>query len=449
MKSLSHKSQKGCDEPAFVFEFLQRATPFQTLDPEHLKELARRLQRRTVPKGEAIVRQGEVGDRCFFVQEGAVEVIQNDGHQERAVAVLESGALFGETSLLTESPRNATVRAIKPTQLLALSRSDFLEALSWNRLVAPALFELLRLRDRPIRCEEITVQSYTSQDGEKITTLKNLSQGTYYKLSDVGCFVWERLDGHHNLKDLAIEYLKRSGSFAPHTIAEVAGGLVSSGFAKSQTVKARKYLPSLSFGEKVVAKIKGIMEWRAVLRHVDPFFTRLYRVLRLRLLYTKVALSLIALVSLAGLIVFIFRIPALLTISVSIPFVIFSLLFIALSHDLGHAITTKFFGREILGIGIGWNWFSPIVFVDTSDMWPTPPPHRIAVHLAGLYTNLFFAGLASLFVWPFGLEKNLIFSLLSYLVVILNALPFFNSDGQYALSDFLEWKRSRTSSSSR
>lgn len=434
---------------------MKRASPFQSLDQEHLENLVGKLQKISVSKGEVVVREGEIGDRCFLVLEGEVEVLQKEGGHERSVALLQSGALFGETSLLTESPRNATVRATKLTQLLSLSRSDLREALSWNKLVAPALFELLRLRDRPIRCEEITVQSYTTQDGEKITILKDLHQGSYYRLSDIGCFVWERLDGHHNLKDLSIEYLKESGSFAPHAIAEVAGGLVSSGFAKSQIVRAQKYLPSLSFGKKVLVKIRGLMEWRAVLRHVDPFFTRLYQLLRLRFLYSKATQLLMALTSLGGVIVFIYKMPALFTIPAFfdktdslILFIILSLLFIAVSHDLGHAITTKFFGREILGIGIGWNWFSPILFVDTSDMWPTPPPQRIIVHLAGLYTNLFFAGLASLFVWPFGLEKNLIFSLLSYLVVILNVVPFFNSDGQYALSDFLEWKRSKTSSSS-
>lgn len=220
------------------------------------------------------------------------------------------GALFGEASLLAETPRNATVRAVMPVKLLALDRSDFLEALSWDRLVAPALIELLRLRDKPARHQDVTAQSYGTQDGEKMTTLKNPRQGNYYRLSSVGQFVWDRLDGRHNLKDLTLAYLKEAGSFRPHSIAEVIGGLVSSGFARSQIVKAKKYLPSPSLGQKIFLKFKGLMEWRAVLRDVDPFFTRLYRFLKLRFLFLKITQILMMLVSLCGGIAFFYKMSA-------------------------------------------------------------------------------------------------------------------------------------------
>ena len=43
-------------EEMLVANFLKRASPFSTLEGERLRNLARRLERRTVPTGETIVR---------------------------------------------------------------------------------------------------------------------------------------------------------------------------------------------------------------------------------------------------------------------------------------------------------------------------------------------------------------------------------------------------------
>ena len=42
---------------------------------------------------------------------------------------MEPGSFFGERALLTEEPRNATVRAVEDTDLYALSKEDFMGAL--------------------------------------------------------------------------------------------------------------------------------------------------------------------------------------------------------------------------------------------------------------------------------------------------------------------------------
>ena len=49
-------------EEMLVANFLKRASPFSTLEGERLRTLAGRLERRTVPAGEAIVRQCESGE---------------------------------------------------------------------------------------------------------------------------------------------------------------------------------------------------------------------------------------------------------------------------------------------------------------------------------------------------------------------------------------------------
>jgi NADH dehydrogenase len=72
--------------------------------------------------GEAIVQQGQVGRELFVILSGEVEV-SADG--AGAVARLGAREVFGERALLEDTPRNATVRATRASDVLVLSRADF------------------------------------------------------------------------------------------------------------------------------------------------------------------------------------------------------------------------------------------------------------------------------------------------------------------------------------
>ncbi|HKC22330.1 MAG TPA: cyclic nucleotide-binding domain-containing protein, partial [Gaiellaceae bacterium] len=76
--------------------------------------------------GEAVVTQGETGDRFYVVVEGDLGV-NVDGAE---VATLDDGDYFGEIALLRDVPRTATVRARRDSTLLALERDDFLAAVN-------------------------------------------------------------------------------------------------------------------------------------------------------------------------------------------------------------------------------------------------------------------------------------------------------------------------------
>jgi CRP-like cAMP-binding protein/predicted MFS family arabinose efflux permease len=87
--------------------------------------LAALLEEETVPAGEVIVYQGEIGVRFYILRSGAARVLV-DG---REVSRLRSGDWFGEVALLRDIPRTATVQATKGTALLSLSDADFHRAL--------------------------------------------------------------------------------------------------------------------------------------------------------------------------------------------------------------------------------------------------------------------------------------------------------------------------------
>jgi len=71
--------------------------------------------------GEAIVRQGQVGREMYVILQGEVEI---SAAGAGAVARLGAREVFGERALLEDTPRNATVRAVRASDVLVMSRSD-------------------------------------------------------------------------------------------------------------------------------------------------------------------------------------------------------------------------------------------------------------------------------------------------------------------------------------
>jgi hypothetical protein len=106
---------------------LLRAIPmFAPLAPPTIERLAANLTPVEAPAGRWIIREGEVGDRFYLVDEGELDVLIGD----RIVRREGPGMSFGEIALLRDVPRTASVRAATDSRLLALDRDVFLSAVT-------------------------------------------------------------------------------------------------------------------------------------------------------------------------------------------------------------------------------------------------------------------------------------------------------------------------------
>lgn len=124
-----------------------RAVPFFAALPEGLlQSLAAGATKEEYGAGESVVRQGEPGDTCYVVDRGRLSVLVTDGREEKEVAVLSEGALFGEMSLLTGQPRTATVRVIDDARLLSIGAPSLRAALEKSPALAHDLAEAATLR---------------------------------------------------------------------------------------------------------------------------------------------------------------------------------------------------------------------------------------------------------------------------------------------------------------
>jgi len=128
-------------------EFLARTPLFAGLEPELVKQLAARSRTRHLAAGQWLFREHEPGDSMYVVRAGRLEVMT-----EAAGAVIRElgrGDALGELALLTDSPRSASVRAARTTDLIAVSRADFTELLHSSPALSLALNRSLgrQLRD--------------------------------------------------------------------------------------------------------------------------------------------------------------------------------------------------------------------------------------------------------------------------------------------------------------
>lgn len=75
--------------------------------------------------GQAIFRQGDLGDRVYIILSGEAEVVKTVDGRESVIARLGAGEYFGEMALLNNATRNATVRCIDRMDLLSLPKTEF------------------------------------------------------------------------------------------------------------------------------------------------------------------------------------------------------------------------------------------------------------------------------------------------------------------------------------
>ena len=95
---------------------LGRVSLFADLSERELEELAQVAVPRSWLAGEVIFREGDSGDTCYVIRDGAVRVTRrhSDGRQI-ALADLREGDIFGELAMFGGETRSATVEAVEPT----------------------------------------------------------------------------------------------------------------------------------------------------------------------------------------------------------------------------------------------------------------------------------------------------------------------------------------------
>jgi CRP-like cAMP-binding protein len=109
--------------------------------------------------GELIVRQQDVGDCMYVIQEGEVEVFREEEGGEVPLAVLRERDFFGEVPLLDRTHRTASVRAKGDVRVLTVDRKTFVRRIHEDPALAYRLLQSLSRRIRDLNDEVATLMS--------------------------------------------------------------------------------------------------------------------------------------------------------------------------------------------------------------------------------------------------------------------------------------------------
>jgi MFS family permease len=111
--------------PAPELELIDRVPMFAPLSIALKERVAASLAPVSVSAGEVVIRAGDVGDRFYIVGGGELDIEVEGLHSAAG-----EGDYVGEIALLRDVPRTATVTAVVDSELYALERAAFLEAIT-------------------------------------------------------------------------------------------------------------------------------------------------------------------------------------------------------------------------------------------------------------------------------------------------------------------------------
>lgn len=139
-----------------TFDSLNSWKIFEHIPVAELKEIIEKLECRLYDNEESIIRENSIGDHIFILAKGKVRIEKQVGENSSTVLGFydEVGGLFGEMALLENKPRSAGMIADSNCEVLAVSKSDFLELVEsiplFTLAVAKNISQFLRETDEQL-----------------------------------------------------------------------------------------------------------------------------------------------------------------------------------------------------------------------------------------------------------------------------------------------------------
>jgi small-conductance mechanosensitive channel/CRP-like cAMP-binding protein len=141
-------------EPTDQVTVLLQAQPlFADMETDQIQALAKSARHLRYGKGEKIITQGDPGESMYVLSSGIAQVtVERDGRTSD-LGELVSGECFGEISLLTGNPRNASVTAKSDCDIVEIDQSAMRDLLKQYPRLADHLSETLSTRRSVLETE--------------------------------------------------------------------------------------------------------------------------------------------------------------------------------------------------------------------------------------------------------------------------------------------------------
>lgn len=130
-------------------DILRKCFLFRNLSTAHLEKIIAMAKAVTLPAKYVVFEKDSIGDEMLVITNGRlqVSVADTDG-REIVLGTVGAGEIVGEIAMLDGKGRSATAITLEPSELLAISRKDFMPFLEQNPKAAIDLIMVLALRLR-------------------------------------------------------------------------------------------------------------------------------------------------------------------------------------------------------------------------------------------------------------------------------------------------------------
>ncbi len=134
--------------------FLQKTDLFREVSQAELKAICDIAREVAYPPDYTLFEEGTEGDSLYLLVDGEVSIIKAG---TEVLFFNQKGYCLGEIALIDNKPRSATVKTVKPTQFLRITRHDFYNAMAREPRIGIGMFRVLN--DKIRRDLEIQMSS--------------------------------------------------------------------------------------------------------------------------------------------------------------------------------------------------------------------------------------------------------------------------------------------------
>lgn len=160
---LNISRQRDLDEDIDWMMTVLKSNLFFKVPPLNVEQIFSRLTPQIVYAGDVIIRQGEIGDQCYFIKEGEADVFRNADGKRHHLATIGVGRCFGEDALVNEAARNATVLMHSDGVLMRLDKQDFYRLLKEPTVVTLAFGDLAAALNKGAVCVDVRSEEEYSE----------------------------------------------------------------------------------------------------------------------------------------------------------------------------------------------------------------------------------------------------------------------------------------------
>lgn len=129
--------------------FLKQVPLFSELNESALTLILRKSRTLKFRKSSILMTEGETGESLYLINTGRVKIFLSDEDGNEITLFIEGpGSYIGEISLLDNAPRTASAVTLEKTEVISISKKDFIDVITENPDIAFSIINALTQKMR-------------------------------------------------------------------------------------------------------------------------------------------------------------------------------------------------------------------------------------------------------------------------------------------------------------